>query len=84
MDCKDCISLGIAARISSFRTFSKLCLIKSLLVASTICRVGRGIANGRTNFYCSSVSCETANSGIKVIPFPLSTIRINVSMLPKW
>ena len=83
MDCKESISLGTAAFISSFRTHKRLWRIKSLFVTSTTCRVGRGMANGRTNCHCSYVNCITANSGIKVIPFPLSTIRIKVSILPK-
>ena len=45
-------------------------------------RVGSGMAKGLTSFCFSSDSCSSANSGTKVSPFPLSTIRISVSILP--
>ena len=57
--------------------------MNDLLLMSTTSRVGMGSANGRTNSRCFSVSCSTANSGIKVMPWPLSTMRIKVSMLPR-
>ena len=39
------------------------------------------MANGRTSRFCSSLSCNTASSGINVIPFPLSTMRMMGALL---
>lgn len=36
---------------------------KSLRVTKTISRVGLGMANGRTNSFCSLLNCRVANSG---------------------
>ena len=78
------ISLGTESFISLTSTSSSVWRIKFLLVSSTTWRVGQGMAKERTSSFWASPSCRTASSGMKVTPLPLSTMRIKVSMLPRW
>ena len=74
---------GTAAVISWVIVFKSVLRIKLRLVSMIICRVGQGMAKGRTSSFCVPSSCKTASSGMKVMPLPLSTMRIKVSMLPR-
>ena len=74
---KSSISLGTAFCISFTNISRRVFRMKSLAVSMTMSRVGMGIAKGRTISFWLSFSCRIDSSGMKVTPFPLSTMRTN-------
>ena len=74
---------GTLLFIVSMSMLSTACLTKLFVVIMIISLVGIGMAKGRISSRCLSESCGRASSGMKVMPLPFSTMRMNVSMLPR-